>query len=51
MSVLGEEVKNVEALIKDLPPEAGVAGLLGLSFVKNFQVNIDFKKGVLNLKR
>lgn len=51
MSVLGEEVKNVDALVKDLPPEAGVDGLLGLSFIKNFQVNIDFKKGVLNLER
>lgn len=49
MSVLGEEVKDVNALVKDLPPEAGVDGLLGLSFIKHFQVRIDFNKGVLTL--
>lgn len=51
MSVLGEGVKNVDALVKDLPPEAGVDGLLGLSFIKNFQVNINFEKGILTLER
>ena len=51
MSVLGEEVKKVDVLVKDLPPEAGVDGLLGLSFIKNFQVHIDFNNGVLTLDR
>jgi clan AA aspartic protease (TIGR02281 family) len=51
MSILGEEVKKVNALVKDLPPEAGVDGLLGLSFIKNFQVHIDFNSGILSLDR
>lgn len=51
ISVLGETIENVGALIKDLPPEAGVDGLLGLSFIKHFQVHIDFQQGKLTLER
>lgn len=51
VSVLGVEVNNVLALIKDLPPEAGVDGLLGLSFIRHFNVEIDFKHGKLTLTR
>lgn len=51
VSVLGEEVENVEALVKDLPPEAGVDGLLGMSFIRHFNVKIDFKIGKLTLER
>lgn len=47
--VLGKTAKNVTCLIKDLPPEAGVDGLLGLSFLKNFKLSLDFKKGLVIL--
>lgn len=49
MEVLGKTAKNVEAVIKDLPPEAPADGLLGLSFLKHFKLTIDFKKGILVL--
>lgn len=49
ITVLGKRVKNVEAIIKDLPPEAPADGLLGLSFLKYFKLTIDFKKGFLEL--
>jgi len=51
VSVLGERITNVEALVKDLPPMAGVDGLLGLSFIRYFNVKIDFKIGRLTLER
>lgn len=50
MSVLGRSVKNVEAIVKDLPPESHVDGLLGLSFLRHFTVMIDFRSGVLSLE-
>lgn len=51
LNVLGQEIKNVEALIKDLPPQAGVDGLLGLSFIRHFHVQINFSKGELILTK
>lgn len=49
MTVLGKRVKNVEAIVKDLPPQAPADGLLGLSFLKHFKLTINFKKGLLQL--
>lgn len=50
VTVLGKEIENVEAIIKDLPPEAPVDGLLGLSFLKHFKLQIDFSHGELDLE-
>lgn len=50
MDVLGKTVKSVKALIKDLPPESPADGLLGLSFLKNFKLTLDFKNGVMTLE-
>lgn len=50
ISVFGKTIKSVEAIVKDLPPEAPVDGLLGLSFLRNFKLTIDFKKGLLSLE-
>lgn len=49
MAVLGKVVKDVEAIVKDLPPEAPADGLLGLSFLRYFKLSIDFKRGFLSL--
>lgn len=49
LTVLGQSVKNVSCLIRDLPGESGVDGLLGLSFLKHFKLEIDFKRGILQL--
>ena len=49
ISVLGKTVKNVEAIVKDLPPSSPVDGLLGLSFLKKFKLTINFKQGLLQL--
>jgi len=50
MKVMGKSVKNVEAIVKDLPLESPADGLLGLSFLKHFKFIIDFKNGYLSLE-
>lgn len=50
IKVLGKSVKNVEAIVKDLPSKSPADGLLGLSFLKHFKLTIDFKNGYLELE-
>ena len=47
--VLGHDVKKVKAIIHDLPPRSYVDGLLGLSFLRNFDLRLNFKEGYLEL--
>lgn len=49
ISVAGQTVKQVKAIVKDLPPESPVDGLLGLSFLRQFKLALDFQKGILTL--
>lgn len=49
LSILGKISRNVQAIIKDLPPGQEIDGLLGLSFLKHFKLTIDFIKGLLTL--
>ncbi len=45
-------VRNVQVAIHDLPDKfPGVDGLLGLSFLDQFQMTLDMAKGVLHLTR
>lgn len=46
---LGESLEDVEVLCHDLPPEAKVDGLLGLNFLRNFNIAIRFKEGVIEI--
>lgn len=45
-----KKVEDVEVIIHDLPPRSYVDGLLGLSFLKNFKICIDFPKGILEIE-
>ena len=47
---LGMEVKNLKVIVHDLPPESYVDGLLGLNFLKNFRVCLDFREGILSIE-
>lgn len=49
LMVLGKELKQCDVLIHDLPETSRVDGLIGLSFLKNCKLTIDFQKGVLKL--
>ncbi len=40
---------NVDVLIHDLPPKSYVDGLLGLSFLRNFNLHLNFREGYLEL--
>ncbi len=44
-----EEVKKVRAIVHDLPARSYVDGLLGLSFLRNFRLSLDFEEGILKL--
>lgn len=51
VSIGNDEVRSLEVIVKDLPPQSHVDGLLGLNFIKHFNVNIDFKHGKLTLQK
>jgi predicted aspartyl protease len=50
-TAIGQKVTNLDVLCHDLPPESGVDGLLGLSFLKHFKLTIRFRKGIIDLNR
>jgi len=50
MEIKGQRVHNIQALVIDMPGQPGI-GLLGQSFLKHFEVEIDGKKGILRLER
>jgi aspartyl protease family protein len=45
--VLGKEIKNVRAVIHDLPPASRVDGLLGLNVLYALGLKIDFSKKII----
>jgi len=50
ISILKKKAEDVKTIVHDLPPKSYVDGLLGLSFLKQFKLTIDFKKGILELE-
>lgn len=50
MVALGHKVDHVDVACHDLPPKSRVDGLLGLSFLRNFDIDLCFKKGILEIK-
>lgn len=49
LMALGKEVKDAEVVCHDLPAEARVDGLLGLSFLSKFDVYLRFREGVIEV--
>ncbi|MDI6859621.1 MAG: retropepsin-like aspartic protease [Methanocellales archaeon] len=47
---LGQKKENVKVGCHDLPPQAAVSALLGLNLLRGFCVEIDLKKGSLEIK-
>jgi predicted aspartyl protease len=50
MKTLGQQVSNVDVVCHDLPPGSRVEGLLGLSYLKNFDLDLHYKKLNLELR-
>ena len=49
LTAIGQTIENIEVMCLDLPPEIYVEGVLGLNFLINFDVNISFSKGIIEL--
>lgn len=49
LTVAGLKAYDSPALITQLPEESGVTGLLGLSFLKEFEIKINFEKGEVRI--
>jgi len=49
LSAFGLHAVGLRVLAHDLPAEAGVAGLLGLDFVRGHSLPIDFRAGQITL--
>ena len=49
LTAIGQTIENIEVMCHDLPLEAYVEGVLGLNFLMNFDLNISFSKGIIEL--
>ena len=47
---LGMKVEELGVIVHDLPPTSYVDGLLGLNFLRNFKVCLDFREGILSIE-
>ncbi len=48
---VGESISNIEVLCHDLPEGSAVEGLLGANFLSDFDVNISYPRGIVEIKR
>ena len=51
LTVIGETIENIDVLCHDLPGNSPIKGLLGLNFLRHFDVNISFSTGTVELLR
>lgn len=49
IKVIDKEAKNIKAIVHDLPQKSYVDGLLGLSFLRNFDIHLNFREGILEI--
>ncbi|MYF99011.1 hypothetical protein F4212_07720 [Candidatus Poribacteria bacterium] len=48
-TAIGETVKNIDVVCHDLPFGSTIDGVLGLNFLSNFDLNISFSRGTIEL--
>ena len=49
LTTIGETIENIDVLCHDLPKNSPIKGLLGLNFLRHFDVNISFSTGTIEL--
>ena len=49
LTAIGETVENIDVVCHDLPEGSIIEGLLGLNFLRHFDVNISFSTGTIEL--
>lgn len=49
LTAIGETVENIDVVCHDLPEGSIIEGLLGLNFLRHFDVNISFSTGTVEL--
>ena len=50
LTAIGEMVENIDVVCHDLPEGSIIEGLLGLDFLRHFDVNISFSTGTIELR-
>ena len=50
VEALGAQATEVRAICLDLPHAIGFEGLLGLSFLRNFDIDLHFRSGVIEFR-
>lgn len=50
LTAIGESITNIEVLCHDLPEDSKVDGLLGLNFLRHFDIDISFSKGIVAIR-
>lgn len=51
LKAIGENINHIEVLCHDLPSESGIEGLLGLNFLRHFDLAIQFTRQIIELRR
>lgn len=50
VEALGKRVSRLDALCHTLPPTSRVDGLLGLNFLRRFDVRLNFRRGYITMR-
>ena len=50
-TALGESIAHFDVICHDLPEDAKVDGLVGMNFLRNFDLSVKFSEGIIELKR
>jgi predicted aspartyl protease len=50
VEALGKSVNGLEVLCHTLPPTSRVDGLLGLNFLRRFNMSLNFKQGYISIR-